>query len=327
MADITSHVSDLQKVLAGVGEGTKVEFVAGTLARNNTTGVWTVYVRGMPLPAIWLDSVNPIVSGSVLCAVTSATGSQGTAWVLGTTSSVPSAGEQVTVTVVPSGGTTATVTCFGQTLTAKRVSTYTPVVGDVALAVYRAGVPYLIGAITAAPAANVVITTGPAAPPPATSSGYSTYSIIDSGTWSAGYNWNSYYGKNCFTGSGYIPPSSGNWFYGGATLGLADKTNITKVQFWLGSRRPAGSWNAPVTVHFYVHNANSRGGGEPSRISGPFDVTVAAHWPGGWVTLPTSVGTSLKSGGGLSIAGDPYAGFTSGPAEPNAGSLYIDWSY
>jgi hypothetical protein len=325
MLSLDKQIANLQAVFTGVGGGASVELVAGVMIQDQVTGVWSVKVRGTTLPAIWLDSAVPGPGNTCLCAVSSLPEGQATAWVLGTTSSAPPAGEQVVVSTVSS--TTCVVTSFGQTFTAYRVSCYTPVANDNALVLWTRGVPYLIG--TTSPKAIPAQGTnpGPTPPPAMASSGQSTYQITDSGTWTVGYNWNTYFGTNTYTGSGNIPTSSGNWFYNGMTRALSDKTNINRVQFWLGSRKSAGNWSAPTTVYFYTHSSDTRPSTlEPTRTSGPFPVAIPGGFAGGWLDLPTSVGTSLQSGGGLSIYGDPYAGFTSGPAEPNAGSLLIDWS-
>lgn len=313
-------VSNFRDVLRGISENPTTEIVAGYVTLVNNA--WTVLVRGVALPAIWLGSCRPAEGASCMVAVTHIAG-ESTAWVLGMTFAAPPPDHEVTVTVVPSGGTTATVTALGVSYTAYRLSSYAPTVGDKALVTWIDGDPYLLGAITKA--AKEVTKTAPPPPPRAATSGYSTFPIRDSGTFTQGYNWNGYFGQHTYSGSGYVPPSSGNWFYGGATRALADKTTITRVRFYLGSRRRAGAYNSAATVHFYVHNANVRGSGEPARISGPFDKTVAAGWGGGYIDLPVSVGTDLKSGGGISIAGDPYVGFTAGAQQPAAGTLLVNW--
>lgn len=319
--DRQREVANFRDVLRGVTDAPSTALVAGTMMLNGST--WEVYVGGKSLPAVWLQSIYPEHGAACLVAITRVSG-QATAWVLGGSGAMPVPNHVVTVTVVPSGGTTATVTANGVSYTAYRLTSYTPAVGDKSLAVWMEGTPFLVGALTPAATGDVTATAPAPAPAPKVS-GSSSFPIRDSGTWTQGYNWNGYYGPHTYSGSGYVPPSSGNWFYGGATKALADKTNIDRVRFYLGSRRQAGSYNSTVTVHFYVHNANVRGSGEPARISGPFNINVAPYWGGGWIDLPVSVGTTLKSGGGISIAGDPYVGFTAGAAQPAAGTLYVNW--
>jgi hypothetical protein len=128
-----------------------------------------------------------------------------------------------------------------------------------------------------------------------------------------------------YSGSGYVPPSEGTWFYNGATKSLASRTTINYVSFYLGPRRQAGLYNNVIATHFYVSSDNYKGG-QPHLVNGPYSINIAPGWGGGWIGLPASFGTSLKSGGSITIAGDPYIGFTAGSASPSSGALKIGWT-
>jgi hypothetical protein len=138
--------------------------------------------------------------------------------------------------------------------------------------------------------------------------------------------WDPYYGQNVYTGSGWSPTDTGSWWYSGATRQLAGRT-INAFAFRLGARRNAGNYNQDVNIHFYRTSNNYQGGSDSSRVEGPYTVTVAAHFGGGWIGLPTDWGQSLaNSGGGISIAGEPYAGFTGVGEDPESGQLSFDWT-
>jgi hypothetical protein len=317
-------VRSVNEVLEGISESERAEFVAGMAILNGST--WEVWVRGVKLTPIWCESVHPYNGASVLCCVTSLPNGRELTWVIATTSDAPTPTDIGVVTVV-GGGTTSTITVNGVSTTAYKVSSYTPVVGNKVLLFWSAGVPYMLGSVTPpVPAEPWTDPVPVAAPPKRATSGQAKYPISDSGTWTTGLGWNGYYGNNTVCGSGYIPVSSGNWFYNDTTKSLTDKTNINKVQVILGPRLQVGNWNSAATVHFYTHSASFRGSGEPTRTTGPHNVSIAAGFPGGAVDLPLSVGTTLKSGGGLSIYGDPHVGFAAGSKAADAGTLLIDWS-
>jgi hypothetical protein len=316
----------LAQVIAGVGGTATATVKPGIVLWDAVVKEWTVQVGGVQQKAIWMTTEPPYDGANCWCVYSTPQGGQSIIYVAGLTANTPALGPSGQVTIVPGGGTTCTVEVRTVALTAIRLAHYTPAVGDEAALLFSGDKIYAVGKVgtaTVAPLASPP-TTPPPPPPPAT--GTAKFSASDSGTWTSGYNWNSYFGQNCYSGSGYVPPSSGSWFYGGATRALADKTNVGGVRFWLGSRKAAGSYNSAATVHFYRHSADSRGGSEPSRTVGPYDVSIPAGWGGGFVTLPQSFAVALKGGGGISIAGDPYVGFTAGSQEPNSGYIEIDWS-
>ncbi|ASR83947.1 hypothetical protein SEA_SHROOMS_68 [Arthrobacter phage Shrooms] len=317
----------LAGVIASVGATSSVTVRPGVILWDYLTKSWQVEVGGLRQKVVWMTATPPYDGASCWTVFATPQGGQATCYVAGITAASPALGASGQVTVVPAGGTTCTVEVRGVPLTATRLAHYVPAVGDEAALLWSADKVFAVGKIGAA--APIIPDGGGSTappPPPPVIRGTAKFSASDSGTWTAGYNWNAHYGQNCYSGSGYVPSSSGNWFYSGATRALSDKTNILAVRFYLGARRAAGAYNSPATVHIWRHSHDIRQGTEPTRTLGPTDVVIPAGWGGGFLTLPQSVGVALKGGGGISIAGDPYVGFTSGSAQPNSGYLEIDWS-
>lgn len=312
---------------AALTPGPVVELKAGRVELTGST--WRVTLGANPVQSIWSEHVVPRHGAPCLLGLSTLPGGQTTAWVLAITQQTPVDGPVGKVIVVPAGSSTITVEINGVSQTATIVGPYSPAVNDPVLIERMGGVTYAVGkvgALTAPPVAVGGGSGGVTAPPPPVQTGTSEFRSQDSGTYTAAVGgWNGYYGQNVYSGSGYVPPSSGHWFYNGATRGLADKTNIGEVRFYLGPRQRAGSYNSAATVHFYRHDNDSRAGG-PGLSHGPHDISIPAGWGGGWVTLPQSFAVALKGGGGISIAGDPYVGFASGGASPLSGTLSIDWS-
>jgi hypothetical protein len=107
---------------------------------------------------------------------------------------------------------------------------------------------------------------------------------------------------------------------------LAGRT-ITRIRFTLGARESgAGDYNSPVAVHFYTHNSANRPGSDVTRVTGPFDVTIQPGAGEQTFDLPTSFAADLLAGGGISIAGDPYAGFAGIRQDAQSGLLTMDWT-
>jgi len=177
-----------------------------------------------------------------------------------------------------------------------------------------------------------VTTPAPAAPPPPpTVVGNGTLPLVAtlSDTWGAG-GWGQWAtsgrgGEDVYTGTWSGVTLTGAWFYGAPRPELAGK-KVTRVQFRLPARIGGAGSAGAVTVHFYAHTSQSRPAGDVARTVGPFDFTVPAGWVGGYIDLPTTFGPVLAAGGGISIAGEPYAGFTSRLKDPEAGKLLIDWT-
>lgn len=153
-----------------------------------------------------------------------------------------------------------------------------------------------------------------------TASASDTWGVGGWGRWSTSQNG----GEDVFTGTlgGYTV--TGSWFYGAPRPALQGK-EITKIQFRLPARIANAGTSAAVTVHLYAHTSQSRPGGDVTRTAGPFDVTVPGGAGPGWHELPLTFADALKAGGGISIAGDPYAGFNSRLDDPESGKLILDW--
>lgn len=167
----------------------------------------------------------------------------------------------------------------------------------------------------------------PAAPPPTNTTGELPVFATDSATFAPGLSWNNWAGgrQNVYQGpySGYT--MYGSWFYNGATKQLAGATT-GPVRFRVPRRLAVGSYNAAGTIHLYVHNSDTRPGGDVARISGPYDFTIPPNFQGGFVELPAEAGDLLKNGGGISISGAPYMGFAGKAEDPASGQLLIPWS-
>jgi hypothetical protein len=305
-----------------VAQGAEVELRSGTV--NLVNSQWVVSSGGVTVSAVWNNNLIPYDGAQCVLALATI-GSASIYYVMYITDVQPAMSGPATVTAFTGGASTCTVSINGTNYTAHRVASYTPAVNDVCLVLDMAGDLYAVGALTTytpppKPASP------PPPPPPATTTGSSLYTATDSGTWTGAYGgWNSYYGQNVYTGSGYVPPSTGAWFYAGHTRGVAGKT-INYIRFYLPPRRNAGSYNSTLTLHLYAHTAWSRGNAEPHRNTSAFSLNVGAHFGGGWISLPGSFAATLQGGGGISIAGDPYMGFTGVGESGSSGALQIGWS-
>lgn len=235
-----------------------------------------------------------------------------------------------TVTTVPGGSDTITVTAAGTDYTATFLAAYTPTVGDRVRLFWQGRDVTIMGKVGITPGAGT-IDAGTGAPPPPKSSGTFNAPATDSATlWGPG-GWDSWAGGggHVYQGSWGGSTVTGAWFYGNTMAELAGAT-ITRVQFRVPARRSVGSYNSAGNLHLYAHSSPGRPGGDVSRVSGATDVSIPAGWnpgPGdGFIDLPTSYASTLISGGGISISGDPYMGFTGKPSDPASGQLRIDWS-
>ncbi|WIC89092.1 hypothetical protein SEA_OTTAWA_46 [Arthrobacter phage Ottawa] len=323
-------VTDLSDVFSDIGStGSTVSIQPGELRRSETNA-WEFHAGGQPMPVIFTANVIPYSGAPAVAIVRTPPKGLSTAWVVGVSIGSAYQGGVGKVLVVNGDGVTISAEIEGKTVTGvKRMAHYTPVVNDTCLIDWRGGNAYATGKIGSPPPPPPAPTAQPAPaappPPPAPITGTSKFTAQASGTWTTGYNWNSYFGTNVYSGSGYVPPSSGHWFYNGATRGLSDKGTITSVRFYLPARRQAGAYNATAAVKFYRHNHNSKGASVPGLTTGPHTVNVAPGWGGGYISLPASFGTALKAGGGISISGDPYVGFTGISGAANSGHLVITW--
>lgn len=284
-----------------------------------------VSVHGNVLQASWSDPLVVVAGDPVLVEVSSSRAGGGAAFVRSRLTNKPRPGKGKVLTVPPSSPTITVTGDDGEPYTATFVASYTPVVGDPVLLSWNASVPSVTGKITttAAPAPPPVV----AAPPPPQQTGSTPVHASQSSTyWPAG-GWETWAGGNSNVyqgnyGSGQV---YGAWFYGGRTGQMAGKT-IKAIRFVLGARRPVGQNNSPITLHLYAHNSANRPGGDVSRVVGPFDVTVDPGQGLKEYNLPLSFAATLQGGGGIAIAGDPYAGFLGINSQPESGLLTFDWS-
>jgi hypothetical protein len=282
-----------------------------------------VRVKGLPQPAIWLGDYalkgEPIIVGLIGAKTT------GQYVVLGRVGGpLPIEG---IVTAAPGGSDTITVTADEVDYTVTFASDLTPTIGDRMRLLWQGGTGTAVCKVgitpTAAPPPS------PTAPPPgAATTGVHPVVATDSGTYSIGYGWNSYFKQNIYQGDGSTwgaPVSnSGAWFYGSGANQINGST-VTGIQFRLPARNSAGASSAAGTVHIYLHNSPSKPGGDVTRVQGPTDVVVASGSPGGNIALPVSWGQTLIDGGGISITGSPYMGFRGRGEDPESGKLLLTW--
>lgn len=169
----------------------------------------------------------------------------------------------------------------------------------------------------------------PTVPPPgAATMGELKPLAFDSATWVPGLGvWNAWAGgnQNVYQGSQSGHTTYGSWFYNGQTRQLAG-ASVTSVLFRVPKRRNVGSYNDTITLHVYVHTSDTRPGGDVARVLGPYDLTIPAGFQGGFKALPVAAGEQLKNGGGISITGEPYAGFDGKALDPSSGQLIIGWT-
>jgi hypothetical protein len=80
-----------------------------------------------------------------------------------------------------------------------------------------------------------------------------------------------------------------------------------------------------VTINLYAHTSPSRPGGDVTRVAGPFAVSVNPGETKGVIELPLTFAAPVAAGGGISIAGGTYAGFTSRLRDGESGKTTIYW--
>jgi hypothetical protein len=242
----------------------------------------------------------------------------GTRAATGTVAGVASAG------LIPVTIGSATVQC-------RYVGT-APSTGNLVLLSWQSTTPWVIAtAASYTPPTVAVPPTGPSAPPP-TGSGTLTVPAIDSGSYRSNDGWGTgssrplpldAVAQGTYSGSN---PYSGAFFYGGQAGQLSGAT-ISAVRLRLGARLHIGSYNAALTAHVYIHNSQTRPGGDVSRVLGPYDFTLVPNFAGDWVgTLPSAAYPTLQAGGGISLSGPPYMAVAGVGADPASGQLAFDWT-
>lgn len=291
-------------------------------------GALVARLGGVPQSARWSQGYYPTVGDAVAVLVTAGATGQSSNLVLCKVGASPAVAPPIEATVeaVPAGSPTITVAADGVSFDAK-VAYPSPTIGDLVLLTWRGSVAYAISLIGAtAPPAPPPPTAGPQPPPGGATTGTLSVPAIDSGTFQVGAGWNDRtFGSDVVQGSYGGRTSTGAWFYGTSPSSLAGRT-IQGARIYLAARRRMGNYNDAVTIHLYAHNAASRPGGEPSRTTGPFDVTLPAGFNGDWVSIPTAFAAAIVAGGGISIAGNPYAGIIGRLGNPQSGAVAIDWT-
>lgn len=279
-----------------------------------TAGVASVNVAGGGGVVKWAGEFVPVHGDPVLVLLQG-----GQAYVL---APVASAGRPATGTVstVP-GGSTVTVNVAGVSTACTFLASYSPVVGDTVALDWSSSQPRVLGKIgtVGAPAAPAP----PSAPPPAASAGVTTFPAVDSGSFRDG----SWRGDTSDVIQGDAPGYAGHgnngaWFYGSAPESLAGAT-VTKAEVYL----PSGSSSVSTpAVHLYRHGSRTRPAGDVTRLAGPFD--VAKPWgTAGWYPFDTAAAQVIVNlGGGVGIAGTPYARLDGLSKNGQSGALRITWS-
>lgn len=293
---------------------------------DTSTG-YGVNVQGNVIPARWNDPTVIAAGDNVLVQLIIGRTGQTEAFVKGRITTKPRPGRGTVSSVPPSSDTIVVIGEDGGTYTAYFMNSYTPVVSDVVVLQWFGANPTVMGKVAATPAPPVYAPPPPVAPPPPPpQTGQTSYAATDSNTFWGPGGWGSWAGGGgrVFQGSYGAGQVYGAWFYAGSPGQLKGRT-ITRFRIILGSRQAVGSYNSPVTVHFYAHSNTNRPGGDVTRTIGPHDVTA---WPGQGPTmydLPGSFATQVINGGGIGIALDPYAGFQGRAAQPDSGKLIFDW--
>lgn len=289
-----------------------------------------VNVNGNTIFPIWQDPVVVAVGDSVLVDISRREAGGGQATVRSRVASLPRPATGEVASVPPSSPTITVTGTDGLTYTATFADSYTPVVGDNVLLSWDAALPSVIGKVGIIVPSGVPPAPPVVAPPGTASTGTEHYAATDSGTyvptlggwdrWAGG-------GGHVYQGSYAGHTMYGAWFYSGSGAQLAGRI-WTAIRFTLGSRRPVGSNNSPVTLHFWAHTNVSKPGGDVTRVTGPYTVVIQPNAGKQTFDLPTTFAGAIAGGGGIAISGEPYAGvngcFTQG--EPDSGALDIDWA-
>lgn len=294
---------------------------------KDSSGKLAVNINGNIIYPRYQDPVVVAVGDPVVVSISAGPAGGGDAVVTGRVTLAPRPAEGTVKTVPPSSATITVTGTDGTDYTAKFTASYTPTVNDNVILAWNANVPTVtgkVGVVAAPPPPPPPVS----APPGPVATGTSTYTAQDSATWVPGLGlWDAWarQGGRLYQGSSSGYTTYGAWFYAGSPQELAGRT-VTRIQFTLGSRLAVGSYNSPIALHLYTHTSPNRPGGDVTRNTGPWDVTIQPGAGQQTFDLPTSFAADLLNGGGISIAGDPYAGFNGRLQEPASGLLTIDWS-
>ena len=286
---------------------------------------WWANIGGKLVGCRWLDPIQPLQGGNLVVDITNEGRGQYSALVIGgyTEQPRPSTGVILALGVLE-------IVIAGEdtrTYTTKRylgpIENYS--LGENVYVTWDAATPTILGKVNEI---TVVPPAPPPPPPPVITTGETPLIATASDTWGVG-GWGRWAtsqrgGEDVYTGTWGGTTTTGAWFYGAPRPELQGKT-ITRIRFRLPARMAVGVY-APAVLHFYAHNAQSRPGGDVARVTGPHDVGIPYPFGGGEIDLPLSFAPALVGGGGISIAGDPYAGFNSRLDDPESGKLILNWS-
>lgn len=312
-------MADLREVAAAIPAGGVKKYRGSVVT---VSGERRVNVDGQNLRATWADPL--VVDDGDVVDVELSGGAQGLKGVhVPSRTTLQPRPKTGTVTAVPASSVTIDVLAGGVTYSAEFIGTYA--VNDKVHLDWGAGRPRVIGkvATTAAPPAPPV----PLDPVAPVTTGYTWSAASGSGSFWGPGGWDSWAGgnENVFQGNYGSGPVYGAWFYGGAFGALNDGREIVRIQFRTGRRRPVGASSSPATFHFYAHTSSSRPGGDVSRVAGPFDVVIQPGEAPKSIDLPVAWGSIIAAGGGIAVAGDPYAGMDGRLVQADSGALGLDW--
>ncbi|WP_188043660.1 hypothetical protein [Changpingibacter yushuensis] len=330
MPDLDTGAAALAKTIVGSGSLNTTRTALATVsigvdaAGVKQAPVVTMRGSGVALGCTWLAGTVVEDGDTVLVQILGADQSPKTGLVLGkvTSSAAPATG---VVTAVPSGSATITVTAeWLGSIDCVFVGS-APAVGDTVMLLWQGGQAVCVGkrTTTESTSGTSQSTGSTAGGRGSASSGVTQVRATDSATWTAGYNWNSYFGRAVYQGTwGSTGPSYGCFFYGRGAAGLSSRT-VTGLRVWLGPRKRAGYYTSAVQVVFSLHGLRSKSG-TPS-LTGAQSVSVPAGFLGGWCSLPASWGDDLAGGAGIAISGPGYAGFAGVGESPQSGLLEFTW--
>ena len=270
---MTDHIDAFLTALNGKS---KVTILAGTFV-SATASNMVVDVGGGRIPAQSLTDYLPEINENIWVLFV-----DGKPFVVGPTATIPDRG-----TVVSAAGGLVTLTPpFGDNITCPYGGATAPTAGQV-WKLTKTGGYFAVALMSNSPAPNVA----PAGGFGGAKAHTDYFTAIDAGSYGSGRWWtpNPYGSDN----------NQGAWFYGSKISdSLPASAVISSVSIWASTIQISGA-NPNYALHSYM----SKPGGAPS-----FGAQQAAAC-GGWITLPTAWGNSLKHGGGSYGIGVNHGGY------------------
>lgn len=287
----------------------------------------SVFVQGssVALQATWLTTVTVNDGDTVAVLISGNDNAPKTAVVLDKVENTPAPATGV-VTAVPAGSTTVKVDALWRGSVDAGFVGGAPSVGAKVLLVWQGGKPVVLGTITSPQAVNSSsnsASSGVTSGQQTQSSGMLALRAIDSGSFTVGEGWNSYFRQNLYQGSYGGQTLQGCWFYGSAGSQLAG-AQIDNVRMYIAGRRRAGNYNANLDLIVSLHNLQAKNS-SPVFTSDAITATLPPNWGGGWIQLPTGWGSMLAQGYGIGIRGGGYGGVNGVGEDPSSGLINIDW--